>query len=115
MAVIPDDDAVSRMVDRAVDANVRMLVAYMDNMKAAIKAEVERELRAEFAGDQVYFGKGSADRKATRNAAIRSDARPRDQGGLGLSIRALSRKYHLGKTQIATILAEDVEALTGKE
>lgn len=104
MAVI--DDPVMRIVDRAMEAQTRLMMIYLGNMREQIRREVEREVRAEFGGDRPYLGKGVADRNKARDEAIRRDALPLKDGGLGLSLRALGRKYHMGKSHVARVLAK---------
>lgn len=100
-----EDDPVMRVVDRAMDAQTRLLVAYVENMRETIRQEVRREVQVEFGGEQFRIGKGTAERNQKRDEAIRYDARPVAQGGLGLSVRALGRKYHIGKSRVAEVLA----------
>lgn len=100
-----DDDPVTRIVDRAVQAQTRLLVVYMNGMREQIRQEVKREVQAEFGGDRTYICKGSADRNRQRDEAIRRDARPVAEGGMGLSLRALGSKYHMSKSRIAEVLA----------
>lgn len=104
--VINRDDPVMRIVDRAMEAQTRLMMTYMESMRAQIRREVEREVRAEFGGDRTYFGKGVSGRNRERDEAIRRDARPVSEGGLGMSLRALGKKYHMGKTRVAEVLSE---------
>lgn len=99
------DDPVMRVVDRAMEAQMRLMIGYMENMREQIRREVEREVRAEFGGDRPYFGKGTSDRNKQRDEAIRRDARPASEGGLGLSQRALGRKYHTSQSNVCKVLA----------
>lgn len=103
--VMNRDDPVMRIVDRAMEAQTRLMMTYMESMRAQIRREVEREVRAEFGGDRTYFGKGVSGRNRERDEAIRRDAMPVSDGGLGMSLRALGRKYHMGKTRVAEVLA----------
>lgn len=95
------DDPVGRVVDRAMAAQTRLLLTYMDQMRETIRREVEKELRDEFSGEQIYMGKGTADRTQARDAAIVADS------AAGLSLRALARKYHLSKSQVSRVLVKD--------
>lgn len=101
-----EDDPVMRIVDRAMEAQTRLLMTYLGNMREQIRRDVEREVRAEFGGDRAYFGKGTSERKRARDEAIRRDAKPVSEGGLGLSLRALGRKYHVDKHTVSRALAE---------
>lgn len=103
---VGNDDPVMRIVDRAMEAQTRLMMTYLGNMREQIRREVEREVRHEFGGDRPYFGKGVSDRNRLRDEAIRRDAQPVSEGGLGLSLRALGRKYHMGKSNVARVLAE---------
>lgn len=100
-----EDDPVMRVVDRAMDAQTRLLVAYVENMRETIRQEVRREVRTEFGGEQFRVRKDTAECNLERDEAIRRDARPVAEGGLGLSLRALGRKYHIGKSRVAEVLA----------
>lgn len=103
MASIEDDPA-ARIVELAMEAQTRLMVAYLGQMKETMRKEVEALIEREFGGDRVYFGKGSASKLQEAHAAIRRDALPVAQGGQGLSLRALAKKHHRSKTQIARIL-----------
>ena len=100
----PTDDPVLRIVEAAVEAQTRLMLAYMEQMRQQVTDQVMRAMRAEMGGEQIYMGKGTASRLVERNAAIRKDCAPVAGGGGGMSIRAAARKYHLSKSQVAEIL-----------
>lgn len=110
--VINNDDPVMRIVDRAMEAQTRLLMTYLGNMREQIRRDVEREVRAEIGGEQQYFGKRVPDQVRLRNEAIRRDAKPLNEGGTGLSLRALGRKYHMSKSNVALVLAEGEQNTT---
>lgn len=89
-----EDGLVARIAEIAVAAQMRV----MEESAASIRREILLAVHAEFAGDQVYIGKGTAKRNRERDQAIRADR------ATGLSIRALAQKYHLSKSGIARIL-----------
>lgn len=103
---VSTDDPVMRIVDRAMEAQTRLLTTYLNNMREQIRRDVEREVRAEFGGERTYFGKCVAEKNRLRDEAIRRDAKPVSEGGLGLSLRALGRKYHVDKRTVSRVLAE---------
>jgi Mor family transcriptional regulator len=110
-----DDDPLSRLLDRAVQAQTRLLLSYIENSREQARIDMARMIRDEFGGDQVYFGKGVAEKNHARDMAIWSDARPVSEGGQGLSLRALGKKYHLGKSRIAEVLTTiDAEMKKGE-
>lgn len=94
------DDPVERLVEMAIEAQTRMMIAYTNNLRE----EMRKIVRREFGGEQVHFRKCEDDRNKDRDARIRQEALPIAQGGLGLSIRALARRHHLSKTQVERIL-----------
>lgn len=101
MTTEPDDDLVFRLVDITLAALRRAGV----NFVPTIRSEIASVVRKEFSGDNVYIPKALGAQKAKRDEAIRRDARPVSDGGLGLSLRALGRKYHMGKSNVARVLA----------
>lgn len=100
------DDPVVRIVEAAVAAQTRLMLAYMEQMRQQVTDQVTRAMRAEMGGEQFYMGKGTASRLVERNAAIRKDCAPVAEGGGGMSIRAAAKKYHIGKSQVAEIIGQ---------
>ncbi len=95
------DDPVLRIVEAAVEAQTRLMLAYMEQMRQQVIDQVERAMRAEMGGEQWYARKETATRAVGRDAAILADA------AAGMSLRAMSRKYHLSKTQVSRILVKN--------
>lgn len=108
------DDPVLRIVEAAMEAQTRLLLAYQEQMRQQITAQVMAAVRGEMAGEQFYVGKGTASRLVERNAAIRKDCAQVAEGGGGLSIRAAARKYHIGKSQVAEIIGRATGKNGGK-
>lgn len=102
---LDDDDLVSRLTERALEVASGAIVQIAAGVMNDLRQRIKNELRAEFQGDRAYIRKTDGQRKSSRDAAIRHDRKPKDQGGGGLSIRALARKWHLSKSQIERILA----------
>ena len=100
-----DDDPLNRLIDRAVQAQTRLLLNYIESTRGQMMADVAHLIKEEFGGDQLYIGKGPSDKNHARDLAIWRDAQPVARGGQGLSLRALGKKYHLGKSRIAEVLA----------
>ena len=96
------DDPVERIVDTAVAAMTRMMLAYMEQMRSEIRREAAAAVRGEFAGDQFYVGKDCGDRAAVRNQAIMADR------VAGLSVRAIAKKRNVSKTHVARVLEKEV-------
>lgn len=101
------DDPVLRIVEAAVDAQTRLMLAYMEQMRQQVTDQVRRAMHTEMAGEQIYIGKGTASRQVERAAAIRKDCAPVAEGGAGMSIRAAARKYHLSKSQVFRIVVKN--------
>ena len=95
------DDPVERMVELAMAAQMRLMLAYMDAMKENLRAELQQATRSEFCGEQLYFGKGTQARNDSRDAAIRADK------AAGMSLRAIAKKHHMSKTQVSRVLVKD--------
>jgi Mor family transcriptional regulator len=95
------DDPVERMVELAMQAQMRLMLAYMDAMKENLRAELQRATRNEFGGEQPYFGKGTQARNDERDAAVRADK------AAGLSLRAIAKKHHMSKTQVSRVLVKE--------
>jgi len=104
-----DDDPLNRLIDRAVQAQTRLLLNYIESTREQMLTDVTRLITEEFGGDQLYIGKRSSDKNSARDLAIWQDAQPVAEGGKGLSLRALGKKYHLGKSRIAEVL-ETIDA-----
>lgn len=98
------DDPVLRIVEAAVEAQTRLMLAYMEQMRQQVTDQVMRAMRAEMGGEQIYMGKGTASRLVERNAAIRKDCAPVAEGGGGMSIRAAARKHHMSRSQVARLV-----------
>lgn len=99
-----DDDPLNRLIDRAVQAQTRLLLNYIESTREQMLTDVARIIKEEFCGDQLYIGKGVAEKNRARDIAIWRDSKPVAAGGQGLSLRALGKKYHLGKSRIAEVL-----------
>jgi Mor family transcriptional regulator len=95
-----NDDPVIRIVEAAMEAQTRLLLAYMEQHTRQLREELTKKLRSEFSGEQVYMGKGTAGRLIERDAAILADSQT-------MSLRALARKYHLSKSQVSRVLMKD--------
>lgn len=100
------DDPVLRIVEAAVEAQTRLMLAYMEQMRQQVTDQVMRAMRAEMGGEQIYMGKGTASRLVERAAAIRKDCAPVAEGGGGMSIRAAARKHNLSKSQVFRIVVK---------
>lgn len=98
-----EDDLVTRMADVAIEAYVRALVGSRD----AIRSIVCEALHTEFAGDRTYIAKRTTERNEIRDAQIRLEAKSKSEGGKGLSLRALGKKHHLSKSQVARIVRQE--------
>lgn len=95
------DDPVERMVELAMQAQTRLMLAYLDAMKENLRSELLQATRSEFGGEQPYFGKGTQARNDTRDAEVRADK------AAGLSLRAIAKKHHMSKTQVSRVLVKD--------
>lgn len=93
------DDLVSAIVERTTQVQQRLMSEYFADALAAMRRETEALIRAEFGGETAYAGKVSKMIATDRNSAIKADR------VAGLSIRQLSRKYHLSKTHVLRLLA----------
>lgn len=100
-----DDNPLKRLIDRAVQAQTRLLLNYIESTRAQMIADVARIIQDEFCGDQLYIDKGAAEKNRARDLAIWHDAQPVAAGGHGLSLRALGKKYYFSKSGIAKALA----------
>lgn len=110
-----DDNPLNRLIDRAVQAQTRLLLNYIESTRGQMMADVARIIQEEFCGDQLYIGKGVAEKNRARDLAIWHDAQPVAAGGRCLSLRALGKKYYLGKSRIAEVLARiDAEMRKGE-
>lgn len=100
------DDPVERMVELAMQAQTRLMLAYMEAMKENLRSELLQATRSEFGGEQPYFGKGTQARNDERDAAIRADR------AAGMSLRAIAKKHRMGKSQVSRVLVKDGTAGT---
>lgn len=100
MAMTSDtgDDLVARIAAHAIAVAVAHFERLATELGVKQRAVIEAEVRAEFAGQTVRVGKGTAARLAERNAAIRAD-----HAG-GLSVDELARTYHLSRGHVGRIL-----------
>lgn len=92
------DDPVERLVDLAMAAQTRLMLAYMEAMRETLREELRATTRAEFGGEQPYFGKGTLARNETRDAAILADREA------GMSLRGIAKKHHVSKTQVCRVI-----------
>lgn len=94
MTTQPEDDLVERLADVAMRAVNRALL----DLAPTIRNEIVSTVRGEFSGEQVYIPKALAAEQAKRNELMRIDR------AAGMSVRAVARKHHIGKTRAAEIL-----------
>lgn len=101
-----DDDPVLRVVEASVEAQTKLMLAYMEQMRQQVTDQVTRAMYDEMGGEQFYVRKNRKSRAEERNDAIRKDCAPVSEGGGGLSLRAASNKHHLSKSRVSAILKE---------
>lgn len=100
------DDPVLRIVEAAVEAQTRLMLAYMEQMRQQVTDQVMRAMRAEMGGEQIYMGKGTAARLVERNVAMCVDR------AAGMSIRAIAKKHRVSKS-CAAVVVSDVPVTNG--
>lgn len=93
------DDPVLRIVEAAMEAQTRLLLAYQEQMRQQITAQVMAAVRGEMAGEQFYVGKGTASRLVERNAAMCADR------SAGMSIRSIAKKHRVSKSCAAVVVS----------
>ena len=96
------DDPVQRIVEAAVEAQTRLMLAYMEQMRQQMTDQVTQAMRKEMSGEQFYVGKGTAARLVERNAAMCADR------AAGMSIRAIAKKHRVSKSCAAVVVSEVV-------
>jgi Mor family transcriptional regulator len=94
------DDPVLRIVEAAVEAQTRLMLAYMEQMRQQVTDQVMRAMRAEMGGEQIYMGKGTASRLVERNLAMCADR------ANGMSIRAIAKKHRVSKSCAAVVVSD---------
>lgn len=86
----PSDDFVADLV--------RLIARCTGGVEEQMALLIEEQIRAEYGGSEVYIPRSGWRDRDARDRAIRTEAQA------GRSVRAIARKYCLGKSTIARIL-----------
>lgn len=92
------DDPVERIVDMAMQAQMRLLLAMMQNMHDQLRRELKAQVRGEFGGEQVHFRKDTAEKIAVRNENILRDK------AAGVEPKEIMRRHNVGRANYYLIV-----------
>jgi Mor family transcriptional regulator len=97
MALAPNDDLVTQIVERTVALQKRLLGEYLTDAMCNMKRETEALIRAEFGGEVGYLSKGVREKLAVRDIEVVAELKA------GKSLREVARRRNLSKSQVQRI------------